>query len=358
MRLDFDVLRNLIREALLNAYDVLGVRSNASDVEIKAAWKKLALQNHPDRGGSHGKMVDINNAKDRLLDKTALFRFGPNIKGYELPGSNVKEPAKEQPKATSNPSAGPSDGYRDRQDRDDQERARQRHKQGSDPHNDPYRWYYFENTTPGHSKFWQCQLKNNNTEVHVKWGRIGTEGLSRVKKFGAYWEARDWMKNTIRSKLSMGYVKTTPPSAGTGGTSANAAPPPRQTPNAGAPPPPPAASGKQYKVYGRINGKAPGGTERMGFWPHTRVKGQAYAPTGNLRGRSKFHQNDHVNVSIDGNKAKVSGKVKNYTSGYYTTGNGGVETDHTQEWDPITQEAVHRIIDEAVADYLIERIKR
>lgn len=84
MRVNLQELRAIIHESLLNAYGVLGVPQNASEDQIKAAWKKLALQNHPDRGGSHGKMVDINNAKDRLLDKTALFRYGPSIKGYEM----------------------------------------------------------------------------------------------------------------------------------------------------------------------------------------------------------------------------------------------------------------------------------
>lgn len=89
MRINLNELRRIILEAMLNAYQVLGVPQNASDDEIKAAWKKLALANHPDRGGSHGKMVDINNAKDRLLDKTNLFRYGPNFKGYE----NAAQPA-------------------------------------------------------------------------------------------------------------------------------------------------------------------------------------------------------------------------------------------------------------------------
>jgi hypothetical protein len=83
MRINLNELRQIIIEAMLNAYSVLGVPPNASEDEIKRAWRALALQNHPDRGGSHGKMVDINNAKDRLLNKTDLFRYGPTFKGYE-----------------------------------------------------------------------------------------------------------------------------------------------------------------------------------------------------------------------------------------------------------------------------------
>ena len=96
MRINFNKLRRLISEAILNAYDVLGVRHNATEDEIKSAWKKLAIQNHPDRGGSHGKMVDINQAKERLLNKMALFRHGPMFKGYEDPTApKQQEPPKQ-----------------------------------------------------------------------------------------------------------------------------------------------------------------------------------------------------------------------------------------------------------------------
>jgi len=63
-------------------YDVLGVSKNASAAEIKKAYRKLALQWHPDKNKSaeaNGKFKEINEAYEVLSDsqkKQAYDQFG------------------------------------------------------------------------------------------------------------------------------------------------------------------------------------------------------------------------------------------------------------------------------------------
>ena len=51
-----------------NYYEVLGVRKNASQDEIKKAFRKLAGQYHPDRGGDEKKFKEISEAYSVLSD--------------------------------------------------------------------------------------------------------------------------------------------------------------------------------------------------------------------------------------------------------------------------------------------------
>lgn len=50
-------------------YEILGVSKKATTEEIKKAFKKLALQNHPDKGGDPEKFKEINKAHSILADQ-------------------------------------------------------------------------------------------------------------------------------------------------------------------------------------------------------------------------------------------------------------------------------------------------
>jgi curved DNA-binding protein len=67
-------------------YQILGVNKDASQEEIKAAYRKLAKKYHPDLGGDPEKFKEINEANDVLSDpnKKAQFDFG----GFN-PSANV-----------------------------------------------------------------------------------------------------------------------------------------------------------------------------------------------------------------------------------------------------------------------------
>lgn len=52
----------------MDYYSVLGVAKTASQDEIKRAYRKLAAQHHPDRGGDTAKFQDIQAAYDTLSD--------------------------------------------------------------------------------------------------------------------------------------------------------------------------------------------------------------------------------------------------------------------------------------------------
>lgn len=53
-----------------NLYDILGVKENASQEEIKKNYRKLAKENHPDAGGDENKFKKISQAYDVLGDES------------------------------------------------------------------------------------------------------------------------------------------------------------------------------------------------------------------------------------------------------------------------------------------------
>jgi len=72
---EVDSMLNLGGNSLEEAYRVLEVEPSATDEEIKAAYRKLALKHHPDKVATLGedvkkaaeeKFQQINSAKERI----------------------------------------------------------------------------------------------------------------------------------------------------------------------------------------------------------------------------------------------------------------------------------------------------
>lgn len=56
-------------------YEVLGVGKGASADEIKKAFRKAAIEHHPDRGGDEAKFKEINEAYEVLKDESKRKRY-------------------------------------------------------------------------------------------------------------------------------------------------------------------------------------------------------------------------------------------------------------------------------------------
>ena len=52
----------------MDYYELLGVSRDASEKELKSAFKKKAMQHHPDKGGNPDKFKQINEAYQILSD--------------------------------------------------------------------------------------------------------------------------------------------------------------------------------------------------------------------------------------------------------------------------------------------------
>ena len=74
-----------------NYYDILGVSKEASQEDIKKAYRKLAFQYHPDKGGDEAKFKEINEAYEILsdTDKKRNYDLGGNPNGNPFGGAGM-----------------------------------------------------------------------------------------------------------------------------------------------------------------------------------------------------------------------------------------------------------------------------
>lgn len=66
----------------MDYYQILGVNENASQDEIRSAYKKLAMKNHPDRGGDTKRFQEISQAYDTLSDDNKRQEYDASRHGF------------------------------------------------------------------------------------------------------------------------------------------------------------------------------------------------------------------------------------------------------------------------------------
>lgn len=69
-------------------YNILGVDASASEDQIRTAYKRLAMQHHPDRGGDQSRFQDIQEAYSTLTDpaKKAQWEQQKSFQNGHHPG--------------------------------------------------------------------------------------------------------------------------------------------------------------------------------------------------------------------------------------------------------------------------------
>jgi len=72
-------------------YQILGVSKNASQEDIKKAYRKLASKHHPDRGGDTKKFQEIQVAYDVLSDSQRRAEYDNPMSQYSGSGPNSNQ---------------------------------------------------------------------------------------------------------------------------------------------------------------------------------------------------------------------------------------------------------------------------
>lgn len=76
----------------MDYYNRLGVQKNASPDEIKRAYRKLAMQHHPDKGGDEKMFQQINEAYDTLKDPAKRQQYdNPQPQNININSQNFED---------------------------------------------------------------------------------------------------------------------------------------------------------------------------------------------------------------------------------------------------------------------------
>jgi curved DNA-binding protein len=63
----------------MDYYNTLGISKSASEADIKAAYRKMAMKHHPDRGGDEKKFKEVTEAYETLSDPQKKQKFDMGV---------------------------------------------------------------------------------------------------------------------------------------------------------------------------------------------------------------------------------------------------------------------------------------
>lgn len=69
---------------MTNHYETLGVSKDATDAEIKKAYRVLSMTHHPDRGGNTQKFQEISGAYEVLSDSQKRAQYDAELNGVRM----------------------------------------------------------------------------------------------------------------------------------------------------------------------------------------------------------------------------------------------------------------------------------
>jgi DnaJ-class molecular chaperone len=75
----------------MDYYSILGVTRQSSQEDIKKAYRKLAMEHHPDRGGDSVKFAEINEAYETLKDPAKRSQYDTLAPSFDFKFTNFED---------------------------------------------------------------------------------------------------------------------------------------------------------------------------------------------------------------------------------------------------------------------------
>ena len=119
-------------------YEILGVQPNATTAQINAAYRRLAIRLHPDKGGDEEEFKLLQHIADILRDPVARAQYDLTLGIHPSEDFGAAQRERERREEAAQWERDRPQRVRDRAEEEERERARRREEEDSDPLPDEY----------------------------------------------------------------------------------------------------------------------------------------------------------------------------------------------------------------------------